>query len=273
MTFQPVLASTGLVGWQFLSRTADVQQASYARSPVITTAIERFREGVGSVQSAQDLVSNRAVLEVVLGAYGLQDDLPNKFFIRKVMEDGTSSPEALSNRLADPRYAALAEELNFSEGRPALLSSPEFLERLETDFKRQRFEVAVGQQDVPLRLSLGLERELGSLTERIKSADAQWFAVMGNPPLRRVFEAALGLPKEIGSLDIDQQLVVFRDRAEAKFGFSTPGEFNSPKAVEDLRRAFLVASESARPTSSPLLSLFNPQSSSVNILQSLYGNV
>ncbi len=272
MTFQPILAATGLVGWQFLARTADVQQASHARSPVITNAIERFREGIGSVESAQDLVSNRAVLEVVLGAYGLQDDLPNKFFIRKVMEDGTSSPEALSNRLADPRYAALAEEMNFSKGRPGLLSSPEFLERLENDFKRQRFEVAVGVQDVPLRLSLGLERELGTLTDRVKGDDAQWFAVMGNAPLRRVFEAALGLPKEIGSLDIDRQLVVFRDRAEAKFGFTTPGEFNSPEALEELRRAYLVASESARPAESPLLTLFNPQSSSVNILQALYGD-
>ena len=50
---------------------------------------------------------------VALGAFGLQDDLPNRFFIQKVLEGGTLSTDSLANKLSDPRYAALAKAFGF----------------------------------------------------------------------------------------------------------------------------------------------------------------
>jgi hypothetical protein len=61
-------------------------------------------------------VGDRRLLEVALGAFGLDDDIRNRFFIRKVLEEGTTSPSRrFANRLSDKRYLALAETFGFGD--------------------------------------------------------------------------------------------------------------------------------------------------------------
>lgn len=271
MTFQPVIPSGGLLGWQFLKRTLPSQQAAHAQTTTVQKDLERFRSAIGAVESAADLVDNYSALNVALGAFGLQDDIGNRFFIRKVMEEGVSDGAALANRLTDPRYAALAATFDFSNGRPAALSDPDALAGIEAQYMSRDFEVQVGRTNSDLRLALGLERDLRNLAERVASDNARWFSVMGNPPLRKVFEGALGLPPSTGTLDIDRQLIIFRDKAEAVFGVSSVADFLEPERLKDLRSRFLIRSQSQSSASaSPLLSLFNSGASAQGLLLTLY---
>ena len=65
-----------------------------------------FRENIGNVVTASQLVEDFRLRRVALSAFGLQDDLPNRAFIERVLGDGAIEPTALSNRLADKRYKA-----------------------------------------------------------------------------------------------------------------------------------------------------------------------
>ena len=68
---------------------------------------------------------------------------------------------------------------------------------------------------------------------------------MGNAPLREVVQTALGLPSEIASVDIDQQLKVFQSRAESIFGSDSLSDLTDADSQEKMIRLFLIRSEAA----------------------------
>jgi hypothetical protein len=246
MTFQPVLPLGGYVGWRFLDRTLDAQQATFAKSPPITRATDYFRENISKIQTAQDLVNDRRLLSVALGAFGLDEDINNRFFIQKILQDGTINDAALANRLADNRYAEFSRTFGFGDRPLPRTSLPSFASEIIDRYEKRQFERAVGAQDNDLRLSLNLRSSLPDILDRNRSDNAQWFAMMGNAPLRRVFETALGLPQSIASIDIDQQRDIFRSRARSVFGSESFANFADPAQQERLVRLFLIRAEAAQ---------------------------
>ena len=243
MTFQPIIPSSGFVGWSFLTRTLDAQKSAHAASPMVQRDTDYFRENIGKVTSAEDLVKDRRLLEVALGAFGLQDDINNKYFIKQVLTGGTTNSDSLANRLSDNRYKEMSEAFGFGDREfpRTLLSS--FPEDIIQAYQEKQFAVKVGEQNSDLRLALELEGELTQLTKRDISEDTMWYSVMGSKPLRTVFEKSLGLPTSIGTLDIEQQLSIFKDKAASKFSDSGVSQFADVEKREELLRSFLVRSE------------------------------
>lgn len=242
MTYQPVVPFGGNVGWSILRRTRDAQQAAFDASASIARNTDYFRENIGSIRSAADLVADRRLREVALRAFGLEEDIANVFFIRKVLEEGTLSEDAFANRLADKRYFALARAFSFDISPPNTVLS-DFADTIIDAYRTRAFEAAVGEADPDMRLALGLERELRQLADRGLSEAAAWFTIMGTPPLRAVFEGALGLPPQTGALDVDRQLDIFRAKSLAAFGTSDPLAFTDPERRETLVRRFLLRAD------------------------------
>lgn len=242
MTFQPIVPFGGTAGWAFLQRTRDAQQATFDQSAIVQREVEHFRDKIGQIETAEDLVSDYRLMKVALGAFGLDDDLPNKAYIQKVLEEGSLDPDSFANRMVDKRYLALTEAFGFDLDPPKTKLS-DFSDGIIQSYKTRQFEIAVGDQSTDMRLALGLERDLGEIVGGSNSADGKWYAVMGNEPLRRVFETALGLPPAFAALDIDRQLEDFRDKAAVVFGDGGVEQFSDPGKLEELTRLFLVRSQ------------------------------
>lgn len=274
MSFQPTIPLGGVAGWTFLKRTLATQKSAHAASSQLDREATYFREKISSVRTAADLVADRTLLKVSLGAFGLQDDLPNRFFIQKVLEGGTLSTDSLANKLSDPRYAALAKAFGFGDFATPRTVLSTFPDEIVSAYRDKDFELAVGEVDGNLRLALSLDGELSGLVKRSGSADARWYGVMGSPPLRQVFQTALGLPDSFAGLDIDQQLVVFRQRAEAVFGVSEVADFTDPAMTDRLRTRFLVMAEAQNggmsAARSPVLSLLSGDGTAGGVLAALY---
>jgi hypothetical protein len=242
MSFQPVIPLSGYTGWRFLQRTLDAQQSAFVKSVPVQRATEYFRENIAKVRTSDDLVNDRRLLEVALRAFGLEADINSKAFIRRVLDDGTLSKDALATKLSDKRYEAFSREFGFGD-LGARTGFPRFAERIIARYEARSFERAVGEQNPDMRLALNLSVGLTDVTSQASSDKAQWFAVMGNPPVRRVFETALGLPPSIGTIDIDLQLKSFQERSRATFGTEKVSDFRDPATQEKLIRLFLVRSE------------------------------
>lgn len=242
MTFQPVVPLSGYAGWSFLQRTYEAQHEAFKESVSVTRLTDYFRENISAIRTAEELVNDRRLLEVALGAFGLDEDINAKAFIREILEEGTFDEDALANRLADKRYRQLSEAFGFGDfGGLTIL--PSLADDIVSRYESRQFEIAVGQQDEDMRIALSLETGLADLFDQAEGDDAQWFAMMGNPPLRRTFEVALGFPPAFGQVDIDDQLIAFRDRAEAVFGVEEFAEFADPERQEELIRLFLVRAQ------------------------------
>lgn len=265
MTYQPIIPAGGNLGWIFLNRTREAQQDAFDNSAQIVRDTDYFRENIGEIQSAEQLVEDRRLLSVALGAFGLADDINNRFFVQKVLQEGTLNEEAFANRLTDKRYFNLAKAFSFDISPPNSVLST-FPDRIIQQYKAREFEVAVGNADEDLRLALGVDRELASIVDRDLSETSTWLSIMGNPPLRRVFETALGLPAQFAAVDIDRQVEVFQDKSLRVFGTSNPADFVDPDKQDDLIRNFLFRAEldaaaSATARGSVALSLLRAQPS------------
>ncbi|MGH1355002.1 MAG: DUF1217 domain-containing protein [Thalassovita sp.] len=244
MSFQPIIPATGLVGWRFLERSFDTQTKIFQADSVMTRDTEYFEAHIGTVETAEDLVSDRRLLSVALGAFGLDADLDNRFFIKKILEEGTIDPAALANKMSDSRYQDLAEAFGFDLGVPNSKLST-FAGEIIEGYRARQFEVAVGDQDESMRFALNAKRELAELAESDESDRTRWFKIMGNEPLRQVMEGALGLPDSFSQIDLDQQLTVFTERSEQQLGLNSLDELANPEALDQLIERYLLRSEAA----------------------------
>lgn len=263
MSFTPVVPFGGYAGWKFLVRTREAQKQAFAESPALQRDEAYFRQKIGSINSAEELVADRRLLSVALDAFGLGDDIDNKYFIRKVLEDGTLDAGALANKLADKRYLEFSKAFGFGDFNVPRTRLSDFADGILASYETRQFEEAVGTQSEAMRLGLNAERELAKLSGRNISNDAKWFSVMGSAPMREVFQTALGLPSSFAAIDIDQQLTSLKDRAERVFGSSDIAQFSDPRKVEDLVRLYLLRAEAQGAGS-----VYSAQSAALTLLRS-----
>jgi hypothetical protein len=263
MSFQPVIPAAGLAGWQFLQRTGQAQFAAFSGSASLTRERQYFLDRISQVGSAADLVADRRLLSVALGAFGLEDDLGNRAFIRKVLEDGTTGSGALANRLSDDRYRRLSAAFGFGPGEVPTTSDPLRMRAVVDRRDNAAFEIAVGEVDEDMRIALNAQGELQTLASGSGSDRTKWYTVMALPPLRQFFETAFGLPSGFGRLDIDKQLETLRDRTKAVTGASDLSQFADPDARQKLTNLFLARAQIAGSAAAT-----SPASVALTLLQS-----
>ena len=244
MSFSPALPLSGYAGWAFLKRTQQSQQASFNASAQNKRDEDYFRAKIGSISTAEQLVNDRKLLKVALGAFGLDNDINNKFFIQKVLSDGTLSTKALSSKLADKQYEKFSAAFGFGDFAIPNTKMSDFADKIITAYRTRQFESAVGDQNNDLRLAMNIEREMPGIAGKTTSSEnSKWYSVMGNTALRTVFQTALGLPSSTATLDIDQQLTIFKSRTQAQFGNENVSQFTDKAAMDKLIKKFLTRSE------------------------------
>lgn len=243
MSFQPILPSGGYVGWRFLERTIERQQAQHAATPMAQRDEARFREKIGQIDNARALTNDRQLLRVALTAFGLKDDLPNRAFIQRVLESPTSERGSFVNRLADRRYQAMAAAFGFGEAEGPRTREPDFADRVLAQFRDRSFEAAVGEQDSSMRMALALQRDLAEIAQREGSDRAHWLRVLGTPNLRKVFETAFALPSAFGAQGLDRQVEIMQRRSRAAFGESSISQFTDSDKRQALIRRFFIGEQ------------------------------
>ncbi|MEM9059278.1 MAG: DUF1217 domain-containing protein [Pseudomonadota bacterium] len=201
----------------------DRQLELFNKSPDIQREIDYFLENAGNVNSVDDLMGDRRLLSVVLGAFGLDEDLNKGAFIRKVIEEGTFDDRSFANRLVDPAYREMSAFLGFGDVGGLLVFESTRL-NLVDQYRERQFELSVGEVDLDLRLALNFKREAAEIVSSGLNDRTIWLRLLGSPPLREVVETSLSLPQEFGLIDLDQQVDEVISRARRFFDVSSPSE-------------------------------------------------
>ncbi|MEM9010072.1 MAG: DUF1217 domain-containing protein [Pseudomonadota bacterium] len=245
MSFQPVVPLSGLSGWRFLERTEAAQRETFNKGPELARDIAYFRENIGAVETAEDLVGDRRLLKVALGAFGMSEEIDKRAFVRKILEDGTEDPSAFANRLVDRRYKEFAATLGFGNISGSRLGLSSVVDGIVDGYMSRSFEEAVGNVDQTMRLALNFRREIREIAGGPGTETARWLNVLGDRPMREVMIQALGIPNETSSLDLDKQAEIFADRAQRTFGASDPAMFGDPAKVDEAIRTYLLRAQAA----------------------------
>ena len=231
----------GIAGWKIVQRSEARHIQAIAKDPVVQRTTTYFQEKIGRTMTAEDLVKDYRLLSTALSAFGLEADIANKAFIRKVLESDTGDKRSLVNRLADKRYLKMAEAFGFGTAKPA----EKLAATVSRAFIQREFERRVGQGDETLRFALNARRELGEMGTRTSSNKTLWYEVLGNGPLRKVFEGAFGFGTTYGRLPIDRQYEEFTKAADRTLGSSSFKDLSQPDAIDRLVHNYMARSQIA----------------------------
>lgn len=223
-------------------RTADTQRSIVARDPVVTRSHTYFREQMPKASDADALVADYRLLKVALESVGLESDINNRFFIRKVLESDPDDPKSLANRLSDKRYVQLSRSFGFGTAAAQPLG-PDQIEGILERHVSAEFETRVGRADADMRLGLYAQRELSAILNTTFSEKTKWYRLLGSPPLRKVVEGAFGFGSAYAKLPIDRQVKEFQDAAARTFGTSDPAHMGKPENIEKLIQRFLLRAQ------------------------------
>ncbi|MFT3975434.1 MAG: DUF1217 domain-containing protein [Amaricoccus sp.] len=240
MSYTPVVPLSGIAGWRFLQRTETAQKAAFDKSAEVQKDVEYFTQKIGTIKSAADLVADRRLLKVALGAYGLSDKIDAKAFIRKALEEGTEAEDSFANRLADTTYARMAADFGFGNEAGAQTAKTGFAAKITEAYKTNAFQAAVGEVSDTMRLAMNFRDQIGALSA---GTGKSWYTVLASKPLRAVFEGAYGLPASFVNIDIDKQRDTLAQKTEQLFGTDTLAAFQDADAVTTVMNRFLVTAQ------------------------------
>ncbi|MBT0781733.1 DUF1217 domain-containing protein (plasmid) [Paracoccus versutus] len=242
MSYNVQAGSGGYAGWKILERTMVKQRSAFLKSHDIRVSKDYFQKNIQNIKTAEELVNDRKLLVVVLRAFGLDSDVNNKFFLRKVIESDPADKGSLVNRLADKRYLALNQGLALhfsSEGQGARVDVGAIIEKYES----RSFERNIGERHAEIELALNAQRELLNIATSDASENTKWYQILASKPLRQVFEGAYGIGTGFSSLSIDRQLSELKVRTERLTGSNSVSQFESGDGLDLVLRHFLLRSQ------------------------------
>lgn len=230
MVFQPVIPLSGFGGWNFLQTTYDSQLDTYSKSPQIKNDIDYFTEKFAEPMAVEDFLSDGRLRRISMTAFGLAGEEWKTGYVRTVLEEVQKPESTFLARLNNPQYSRFAEEMRPVDGK-ILLTLPD-LERVTARFAAESFELAVGEQDNAMRLSLNYKDEITELVTEGSTDQTVLYRLLGSVPVRTVLESALGLPAEMQQLDLDQQARILDEKLKSQFGLSSVQDLKDPDTVD-----------------------------------------
>jgi len=198
------------------------------------------------IKTAGDLVADRQLLRVALGAFGLDEDLEKRFLIRKILSEGSTDPKALANRLADVRYRRMATAFGFGDPGGPKTSQPGFSDRIIVAYKKRQFEIEIGKSNNSMRLALNYKREMADIVNKKVSDNTGWYTILGSPPLRNVVERAFNLPTQFAALPLERQVETLKAKFSSMLGTITFSDLAREENLEMAIRRFLVLDDDNR---------------------------
>lgn len=238
MTYNVQVGDGGYLGWKLLERTSERQREIFEKDPQIQNSRDYFAQKMNNVKDAEDLVSNYKLLSVALRAFGMDDDLKNRAFIKKVLEADPSDRKSVVNRLTDKRYLKLNQAFGF--GTEGSRTSNIDVAGISKLYATRSFEKNIGEQHQEIELALSAQRELPDIIKSGSSNSTKWFRITGSPALRKVFEGAFGFRSTFSSISVDRQVEELKSGMQRMFGSAEVSSLSEPGNMDKLIKNYLV---------------------------------
>ena len=232
MTYQPVIPLPGLGGWNFLQATYDRQFDTFSNTFQIKDDTEYLKEKLSQRPAVEDFLSDPRLRRITLTAFGLDGEEWKVGFHRKVLEEKQDPDSTFLQRLNNPQYTRFADALSPIDGE--LVLSSDQIDQIAARYAAESFELAVGEQNNSMRLSLNYQSEIAEIATDGSTDETIIFRILGDVPIRSVLETALSIPSDIGQLDLDRQADYFTERLRSQFNISSLQDLKNPEIIEKM---------------------------------------
>lgn len=185
--------------------TADLTKSlqRVSEQPDVARETEYYLSKIGSIKTLDDFFADSRLYNYAMKAHGLEDMAYAKAFMRKVLTEGVDSDDAFANKLADSRYKALVESLNFARHGEVATTFDRAQRGVVDKYTRETLEQNAGEENTGVRLALYFERMASTVTNA--------YEILADNALAQVVRTVLQLPDEFAAADIDRQAEALED--------------------------------------------------------------
>jgi hypothetical protein len=203
-----------------------------ANQPDVKTASAYYQANIGKVKTVDQFLSNYRLLSYALQAYGLGDQINNRALIKKVLQEGTTSPRALANTLPNIAWKAFTQAFNFGATGTSAPTSTASAKTTVAAYTEQQLESNEGQTDPGVELALYFKR----VAPTVKDG----YSVLADSNLLQVVQTIFSLPATTSAAQIDKEAVAIQKLAPVK-------DLQDPKKLEQLTERFAAAYDATSP--------------------------
>lgn len=176
-------------------QTAEVAQE--AASPAVARDIAAFKAAIAKAPNITSALQNPAVLQVLLTANNLVNQIPYPALAQKALMSDLSDPKSLANQLTDTRWKTAAATYNFASAGLAALQNPATQATLANAYAEVTWLNSLDQTTPGLSSALTFKQHAASIT----SIDQ----ILGDPIYRDVVTTAFAIPLQIAFQDLPAQ--------------------------------------------------------------------
>lgn len=196
-------------------------------------AIEHFETAIKDVETVDQLMEDYELYSFVMTAFDLEDQIFGKAMMSKILKSNVEDDKALINRMADPRFRALYDEMGFGTDGVGNLNT---LNQKWRDGMVDRYIDRLYLND-----ALEQNQTLGTVLDfRRKVADLEKpLDVLKDRRMSEFFRTTLGLPAAMAGLDLDRQIGILTDR----FDFE---KLKDPVEVDRMINRYIAISDATK---------------------------
>jgi len=188
---------TTLSAYLSIARDAGRWKALVAKSPDVAMQTTYFQANIGKVKTADDLIGNARLFTYAMSAFGLGDRAYAKGLMKRVLQQGVSSPTALAYKLNDPNILAFAKAFDFAKNGAQTTQSASLVQSTVDQYTQNALEKGQAQQNPGVGLALYFQRKAPAITSA--------YGLLADKKLLQVVQTALDISPMTAVMPIDQQ--------------------------------------------------------------------
>lgn len=226
--------ATGLLGANPVTALTQAEQnetkdvAAAAATPQVARAISAFTTAVQDASSPSELLSNPTVMQVLLTANGLGDQVPYTALAEKTLLSNPSDPQSLVNQLSDSRWLPVVQTYDFANQGLSVIQNPTVIAAVANGYAEYTWRASLDAVTPGLSNALTFRSEASGVT----SVDQ----ILGDPVMFQVVTGALGIPEQIVFQPLAAQQQAISSRLDI-------GQFQNPQFVETFVQRYLISQQ------------------------------
>ncbi len=199
-----------------------------------------YKANVGKLQSIDDLMADRRLLNYALTSYGLDPAAESATKIRQMLEGGVEDASSPAKKSGETSWIAFVSAFNFVEYGEQTTTFSAALKPTVDKYMRQTLEENAGETNEGVRLALYFQRKAPDITN--------FYEILSDPALAKVVRTTLSLPDSFANADIDRQVKLYESKIDIE-------DLQNPEKLKKLMTRFTSMWEIANPSTSSTASL------------------
>jgi len=246
--------------YQMLQTNTALTKTLTQNDAMVKRDTEYYKANISRVKTIDEFVKDYRLFSYAMKAYGLEDMIYAKGFVKKLLTEGITDPKSMANKMTDTRYKEFVKAFDFAAKGDKATSAPSATTEAVSKYYEQTLEKKEGEQNEGVRLALYFKRKASSVTTPM--------GLLADKALLKFVQTTFSIPTGASKADLDLQVRNLEKHINIK-------DLQDPKKVDKLIQRFTAMwdmNNTSAATAAPVLMLFgdSPEAGmSVDLMMSI----